>query len=101
MSKTQLQLYREVIEAALDAGQKVPTISELARAIGRDNESTKNYGLGGRFTYEKHKILVERGLASPDMIAAVERKRSTYEPERETLLEVQREAAARFKEVAL
>lgn len=79
MKRTKLQRYREIIETELDAGRPFPTNRQLAEALGRTNDSTRNYGLGGRYTYEKQKIKVERGIATPEEVRAFESKEGTYE----------------------
>ncbi len=77
---TKIQQYRQIIEAELDAGRPVPTNGFIARAMGRNNASTRHYGLGGRYTYEKQKIKIERGIASPTEVRAFQSKDGTYGP---------------------
>ena len=77
---TKLERYRAFIEGELDAGRPFPTNKQCAEAIGRTGGSFgQGYGLGGRYTYEKQKIKVERGIASPSEITAFRSKDGTYD----------------------
>lgn len=75
-NKTQLQRIREIVARELDAGRPFPKRKDLAAELGKPPD----HDFGGRVTFELQKIRIERGIATPQDVAAYRSKLGTYEP---------------------